>query len=250
MRNIWAFGDSAIDRRIRLRYDMPQHETWIETVAKELGAEIKDFSWGASSLSYLYFHYREQFKNMEKGDIVILSLPYYDKSWFFKKSPTMSTAARVCANNYFSDKQKDFITTYFDEIFCMDEEINTLANFLDMLCYHQEKKGLNIIAFGAGIGINDTLTIPKELSGGIGSLWEGVSFGEIIEGEDAYINLFNSVVQGAVTDTRLNHMSESNHPIMAKKIINSIRTKEPIDFTTDFLKNIVSVKDLTGPTNE
>ena len=45
-------------------------------------------------------------------------------------------------------------------------------------------------------------------------------------------------------------MSEPNHPILAKKIINSIETKEPIDFTTDFLKNIVSVKDLTGPVNE
>jgi hypothetical protein len=250
MSNIWAFGDSAIDRRIRLRYDMPQHETWIETVAKEFDSEIKDFSWGASSLSYLYFHYREQLENIEEGDIVIISLPYYDKSWFFKKSPTMSTAPRVRANNYFSDKQKEFITTYFDEIYCIEEEINTLKNFLDMLCYHQEKRGLNIIAFGAGIGINDSLQIPKELAGGIGSLWEGVSFGEIIEGEDAYIKLFHSVVQGAVTDTRLNHLSEPNHPIMAQKAINSIRTKEPIDFTTDFLKNIVSVKDLTGPTNE
>jgi hypothetical protein len=68
--------------------------------------------------------------------------------------------------------------------------------------------------------------------------------GEVIEGREAFDEVFYKIQYGSKTDTRLNHVSEPNHAIWADKMHDSIHTGQPFDFTTGFLKGIMSIKEL------
>lgn len=244
MNRLWTFGDSAVERNIRLRPDMPQHETWTEILAKKLNFKLSDHSWGASSLDFTYYHYRQQLDNFKEGDIVIIGLTDLIRGWFIEKTPNMSTAHRVRSASFIPDSYKDFVDTYFDEYFREDVELNILHNFLDMLVYHQESKGIKVVAFSTEKYTYDRVKIPKQLNGAIGVLWQDASMGEVIEGEDEFGKVFYNIQYGNRTDTRLNHVSEPNHSIWAEKMFDSIHTGQPMDFTTGFLKNIMSINEL------
>lgn len=244
MNTLWTFGDSAVERNIRLRPDMPQHETWTEILSKKLDMNLQDHSWGASSLDFTYFHYRQQLNNFKPGDIVIIGLTDLVRGWFVEQTPNMSTAHRVRSAKYISDDYKNFVDVFFNDYYREDVQINILQNFLDMLVYHQESKGIRIIAFATEQYTYDRVKIPKELTGAIGVLWQDAAMGEVIEGREAFDEVFYNIQYGSKTDTRLNHVSEPNHAIWADKMYDSIHTGQPFDFTTGFLKGIMSIKEL------
>jgi len=244
MSSIWTFGDSAVERNIRLRPDMPNHETWTEILAKKLGMKLQDYSWGGSSLDFTYYQYRNNLSRFNKGDIIIIGLTDLCRGWFYEKTPNLSSQHRINSSEYVSDDHKKAIDIYFNDFFREDVETHILHNFLDTLVYHQEKYGVKIITFSTEKYTYDRVNIPKELTGANGVLWQDASMGEVIEGREAYDKIFYNIQYGKKTDTRLNHVSEPNHAIWADKMYESIHTGEPMDFTTGFLKNIMSVKEL------
>lgn len=244
MNTLWTFGDSAVERNIRLRPDMPQHKTWTEILADKLEMKLSDHSWGASSLDFTYHHYRQQVENFKEGDVIIIGLTDLVRGWFVETTPNMSTAHRVRSAKFISDEYKDFVDTFFNEYYREDVQINILKNFLDMLVYHQESKGVRIIAFSTEQYTYERIKIPEELTGAIGVLWQDAAMGEVIEGPEAFDKVFYNIQYGSKTDSRLNHVSEPNHAIWAEKMYDSIHTGEPFDFTTGFLKGIMSIEEL------
>ena len=244
MNTLWTFGDSAVERNIRLRPDMPQHETWTEILAKKLNYELSDHSWGASSLDFLYFHYRQQAANIKENDVVIIGLTDLIRGWFVHNTPNISNAHRARSAKYLSDKYKDFVDTFFDEYYREDVQLSILHNFLDMLVYHQKEKGCRIIAFATELYTYERVKIPKELTGAEGVLWQDAAMGEIIEGPEEFDKVFFNIQYGSKTDCRLNHVSEPNHAIWADKMYDSILTDRPMSFKTGFLTHITSIKEL------
>ena len=244
MSTLWTFGDSALERKTRLRPDMPKHEVWTEILARKLGMNLKDFSWGASSIDYTFFHYRNQCDKFEPGDVVIVGITDLNRGWFLQNSPAITTIHRINSSNFVTEEQKKAIDIYFRDFYREDIDIANIKNFLDLLLYHQETKDIVIIAFCTNTYTYEKVEIPKKLGGSIGTLWHDVSMGEIVETEEEFGIVFHDIQYGCRTELRLNHMVEENHITLANKALHSVMTKEPIDFTTGFVKNVLSIEEL------
>jgi len=244
MNTLWTFGDSALERQTRLRPDMPKHEVWTEMLAKKLGMNLRDLSWGASSIFYTFYHYRQQCKNFKPGDIVLIGITDLNRAWFYEYSPAITTEHRCLSSSQVTPEQKEAISIYFRDFYRPDIDIASIQNFLDMLVYHQEKMDIKIIAFNTNSYTDEHIDIPKELTGNTGTLWQDISMEEIFETSEEYDEAFKSIQHGCKTEVRLNHMVEANHVILCNNVLHSIMTREPIDFKNGYHKKLMSIKEL------
>ena len=68
--------------------------------------------------------------------------------------------------------------------------------------------------------------------------------GEIVETEEEFGQVFHDIQYGCRTEIRLNHMVEENHNTLAQKVLHSVMTMEPVDFTSGFVKNVLSIEEI------
>jgi hypothetical protein len=244
MNTLWTFGDSALERQTRLRIDAPKHETWTELLAKKLGMNLQDKSWGASSIFYTIYHYRQQCKNFKPGDIVVVGITDLDREWFFEKAPAITTLHRCLSSSQVTEEQKQAISIYFRDFYRPDIDIAAIENFLDVMVYHQNTMDVKIIAFCTNSYTDGLVDIPEQLCGNIGTLWQDISMEELLETSEEWDLVFKDIQHGCKTETRLNHMKECNHKVLCQSVLHSIMTGEPVDFKNGYKKDIMSVEEL------
>lgn len=223
--NLWTFGGSYIQRH----HSVPRKQ-WMDTVAKELNATINDYSLNGSSLDYTYVKFNEIEHQIQEYDVIITMLTPIARKWFFHDRPNLSFYPWIMPNQATEDERK---AVKYYELYLNNNIVaeTNLKNFLYKLNHITHKLWLH------------TIIIPEDITTGDYSCLNFAqgSLLTISEQEPTreFLKLYNMN-----PDFRINHMTKSNHDILAKKIIDNIKYQTPIDLTTDFKKDIITVDNL------
>lgn len=225
--NLWVFGDSYADV-LSIKYVLGnkyEDISWNYRLASVLNLNIKNLGCSGTSLEYVYFKFDEVKDQICENDVVILVLTNLDRRWIVRDKPNVppwqldSSELRVF--KYLLD---------FPELYKI-----YLQNFLINVAYLTKKLNLHTILIPCFDNTAEVLhemdcELPFHIANGT---LLSVSEAEFINPEDH---------KTLKLEPRLNHIINSNHGILANKIVDNINRKIPIDLTTDFINGVIDSK--------
>jgi len=230
MNKIWTFGDSYA------QYRYPDRTNWISKLETLLGYEARPRAVGGSSLDYTYYAVDKDLKFIGDDDIIIIALTSINRHWLLKESPQFGNYSTLAVNGGLDAEQLQFVQAYYANA---NKELNTilLKNFLAALSVRSAAMKIKPIIFSSFPGTTELVlkTVDSKLNIVSGNLFDQVNKIEFTNVQDA--NNFNK-------DTRINHMCNGNHEILAEKIFKFINDGTPI-VLDGFLADKAYVKDKT-----
>lgn len=222
---IWTFGDSFSKHFSELP------DTWVTRTGRILDQEINSFSRPMTTLEYSFYKFNEQRENIKPNDIVIMSITTLRRRWFFPDRPFRGLEL--------NDKEKRAYENYEKHLKHFDETHKVfVANSLYNLHYLTKKLNLHTIVLPNFYDFD--LTIENML--------KDVPLLNISKGRAGILsdNEFLPEIVGRATaewfmkvDKRINHFIRSNHIRISDKIVENIKHKVPIDFTTGMVTGIL-----------
>lgn len=222
---IWTFGDSFSKHFP----DLP--DTWLTRTGRILGQDIVSFSRPMTTLEYSFFKFNEQRANIQPNDIVIMSITTLRRRWFFPDRPFRGLEL--------NDKEKRAYENYEKYLHHFDEIHKVfVANSLYNLHYLTKKLNLHTIVLPNFHDFDPTIEyISKDIpllniSKGRAGILSDNEFKPEIVGR-ATAEWFMKV------DKRINHFIKTNHLRIADKVVENIKNKTPIDFTTGMVTGIL-----------
>lgn len=230
MTKIWSFGDSYIHN-----YDFADTQ-YMDIVAKHMNCEHMTHGLNGTSISYAAYEFNKYRNQIEHNDIVVVAMTNVFRRWHFKDKPK-ETALYVNVSTLEKTAIKHYQRYLQNEL-----EDNTIAaDFLYNLHYATEQKNLHTILL---VAFEDTLNVILEYKNdfplfniSIGTL-EKVSFNECSQ---HFLKQWLKLSNETVGESRLNHLIQTNHYILADKILNNLKTNTPIDLTKDFEYNVIDL---------
>ncbi len=217
---VWVFGDS-------FAYLHPHGDTWPRQVANKLNQELKCYAEGGTSLEYTYEQFNTVRHNINAHDTVILALTELNRRWFLRDRVTENIW--MIMRNREDPKLSKALEYYLHYLDNSTVHETYLTNFLYNVEYVTTQRSLNTVilpcfettsAYMSKLNLN--LTVAK------GQLVT-VSMAE-------FDSKFDHTSYTAISDVRPNHLTRSNHNVLANKIVDSIKTKAPIMLNEGFVK--------------
>lgn len=245
MNKVWVFGDSFA--ALHERYVTTETKRWSSILAETLDFELENYGKGGTPLEYSACKFYENCEKMNNGDIVVLCVTDLSRKWVMKDNDNASSIimlSRLYEHDKITKKDYEFYSRYFAEILNIDIELVHCYNFINSLVLFTLKKKIKLVIIPCflneidGFKDNPKLAFPKHVIVPENNqcLWY-VSVMEF-KGKEKKLPL-------KVLDTRANHLSQENHPILADKIYNSLIKDVPLDLSaTDFVNDLFTSKDL------
>jgi len=243
MRTLWTFGDSYTEPYGYGSDDWdngPDNrpfitDNWLDLICKNIKVKNHNFYGKAgTALSYTYYKFDQSKCDMQINDVVIIVLTDVKRKWFDQDNPNHGpywdyNVTHMTADEYEAGKK---YLLYLDKNPLMEEIY--LKNFLESVHNITKEKNLTTIVI-AGFDYDSIEKIKHEYPL---IHFPNDSLLKITHGE---INSeYNQIVLGN-EDKRHNHMTKSNHFILANKITNFILYREPI-IIDDFVTNTITKK--------
>jgi hypothetical protein len=223
---IWTFGDS-FSRHFKFLPD-----TWVQHVAANLNQSVKSYSRPVTSIEYAFHSFNRERPNIQPNDIIIVTLTNIDRRWFFKDVP-LRTALDL------KDKDLRAYQLYSKYLTNFDVQKTYLTNFLYNLNSFSKSKTLHTIVIG------NFLEYEKYLD----SISKGLLHINVAKGPLSFVSdreWRREIIEHAPIewfmkfDRRLNHISRTNHILLANKILDNIKNKTVIDLNTGLATNFLT----------
>ena len=228
---IWVFGDS-----FSKHFDyLP--DTWVERTRTAVRQDINSFSKAMTTLEYSFYKFNEQRHNIQKNDIVFMSITTLPRRWFWKEKPFRGLDLNE------TDQEA---SNYYEKYLLNHDEIQKtyLIDFLYNLHYLTKKLNLHTILLFNFYDFDRTLeNLVKEFplfhiaNGRVGIASDYEYKPEIVRSINAEWFM--------KWDKRINHFIRSNHLIISDKFIENIKHKTPIDFFSGLITGVLDDQVLT-----
>lgn len=236
--NVWSYGGSYIIKKIDSFPDQYKNQ-WIQIVSRELGATHHCQALEGSSIDWIYKTFFDTKDNIQEGDVVIISLPDILRRWLLEDYPDKTYIRQSPTNNAEENKAFKYYTLYLDNPI---PHRYYLLNFLYML--NEITKNLNlhtivmVYCLEVESLINDHSKDFTNLNVAKGTLLS-ISYNEY----DEEMRKKKEILQG---ERLINHMLISNHIILASKVLDNIKNKNPIDLNIGFKRNMITKDTFTN----
>ena len=181
------------------------------------------------SNEYIFKTFRDDIKNFDIEDIVLVQLTEPGRRWFFKDHPTVGNyhvITYMTNDKFFTKERKKAIKDYVTYLYNEDA---------DMILYQQTFYALLSILSSAKVKMFKILPGFVKCPGVIGSMSD-ISHNEFVNEQE-----MEKWYKTHKVDIRQNHLSEENHTIFANKIFEWIKNPHielnlKQDFKQGFLK--------------
>jgi hypothetical protein len=222
---VWVFGDSFSVASKFQEQPLP-YNIWTDILTCQLGhTEHYNYAeWGVSN-DYIVSQFISKLPEMRTSDCVVLQLTNSNRQWFFKDFPHLANYFTKGIEKDLSSDQIHAIRMYITHL--QRDEIDIMRYTLTGLAIEriaQQYKNLRILMLPGFLHVD----------GVKGALVE-VCDGEFVNNE--IIQPFYDRHNGY--DPRPNHLSKTNHEILAAKIQKFFTHGHRVDLTTDFERNFL-----------
>ena len=232
---LWCFGDSYAST-----YD---DTNWTSQVAQYLKCEQKNFALAATSLEYMYSTFDDA--EFETNDHLIIALTDIHRTYFFKEQPQASMPPQIMSPSFLkllSSEKKFALNQYY--MYLTDNALvreNNLKNFLYRVQYVTEKKNLTTIVFNCFYEYDfiNADNYPNLVL--VPGLLESINSLEV-SGTGRFFKYTSEIG----TDLRANHMCQSNHNILASKVIDYYNSNTTI-ILDNFVKHLITDENYKDP---
>lgn len=230
MNTLWSFGDSYAECYAR---DV-NNEQYLNLIAKRLNYTHKSFGLSGTSISYTSYMFNQIRDNIQCDDKVVIVLTNLFRHWFFGDRPK-----EAALNVNLSHAEQKAIKHYMLYLENNLEWKTALLDFLYNVDYVTKEKNLKTIVMYGFYDVQN-FTNFKEYK------FENIRFAngtlDNMQRREFKADLYNKWVQvekEQMGDPRLNHITKSNHYILADKIVDYFENNVNIDLTKDFLTDIL-----------
>lgn len=240
---VYVFGDSFTELYSDLK------NQYIQIIANEFKTNVQGFGLSASSIEYTYYKFNNIRNEIKEKDIIIVGLTSYNRRWFFKYYP--GNLVKIYNSGVFEEykewlnspnnnpKEIEALELYSHVLNNKNLQEYYLLNFLYNLNYVTKIKNLYTIVFlnlyDIYMLIKDKLDFPHIRFAK--NMMLDISLNELTK---EYVSNYDQ----SIYDLRINHISKSNHLILAEKVIENIKSNQPIDCNVGFEKNFISFESL------
>ena len=238
---VWVFGSSYAKN-----YGFK--DQWINLVAQNFKTGLISYGLDGCSLDYSYQKFNNNRDRIQDNDIIIFPLTTHIKRWFFKYKPEQNLVFDeiIDVKNFKfttvtdNDKESEALTAYYTNLNNQSVYETYTINFFYNLQQLTKKKNLHSIILTSCYDTEEWIKDKKNefplLNFSLNKLLD-VSLLE-------YSKQYFIDMDVGIHDFRVNHLTRSNHIVLANKIIDNIENKKPIDLTTGFHKHLIN-KDCT-----
>ena len=228
---IWIFGDSFAEIR-----DGVDHQ-WQVIISKYFDCEILNVASNGASSEWLTLKISEHWNKLEKNDIVIFFVPYWDRQCFFPDDPDLTHILTLDGYdkdeaitnkwNRYTKLQRQAFRDYF--LHLHDENLvklktKSLYSWINNI--HTKTKKLPLVI---DTRHNNFVVPDGYYNKAIGTLFD-VSVNEW-KNKKTWEDITKN---GLFDDNRISHLTPNNHKILADKIIDFIENDITVDLTTQF----------------
>ena len=230
---LWVFGDSySIGSSFRHENIWHYEKNWLDLVAESLNIDqdnIENFSQFGVANDYIFKKLIENCNNFSKNDYVIIQPTSPNRKWFFPDDPALSNFSNMKSGAHPKEHEvalKQYVT-------------HLQNNQLDDIQYTAYVYAIQyLIISRPGVKF---LVVPgfADYPGVYGNLTEHVCDAEFASAE-TLVKFYRKTG----FDPRLNHMTIDNHHVLAKKVVDSFNSSQPIDLTNDFRSKIYNEKNI------
>lgn len=234
--NLWVLGNSFSEQS----WDEPQ--TWMKQVAENLNLTLHNLSLGGASLSYTYKTFNDVRSLIKSNDVLIITLTDIDRRWLLKDEPDDAIWTLVDRRKwYFKDidpKLEDAITYYLTYLDQQNIHNVYLENFLYNLDNFVKKTNVHVIVIPTFEGVFNLINEYRSQFDRF--VITDKPLMSVSQEEFQHREFAKSGIMRFIFDLRLNHLVASNHKILADKITNNVKNKEPITFRNGFLNDFLN----------
>ena len=237
---LWIIGDSySICSKSAKRAELMK-ELWTIRTAKTLGEDVISLSKPSVPVEYIFHKFNDVRHRFKENDIILMTIPYFERRWYFRKS---------LLKIFFATKQENEAIEFSKKYLNNFHDLHSvyLINFLHNVNDITKKLNLHTIIIPTFVDTNEIIQTLKDDFDSIN--FSNTSLSTITIGEfkpEAFTEETMTWLQN--NDTRPNHLTRTNHEILSNKIIDNIKNKTPIDLTQDFKTNFLNQDLFKDPT--
>lgn len=240
---IWAFGDSFVaDYKNIPKYKNQQDKRgiipWVYDVGKQLNQDVHNKALCGSSPDYSYECFNNARDFIQDNDILIIGITNLDRRWLLRRIPYYTVWNDIKIINEVNDPSiataiKQYLT-HIDhreiyQTYCLD--------FLYNVDNLTKERNLHTIVLPL---MHDEFVWLDGLSFKFTKFhWPNYPLTQVANNEYEE-KFFNKIHGNIIADGKVNHLTWSNHTILANKIVNNINHKTRLDFENDFIKNTIT----------
>lgn len=223
---LWIIGDSySICSKSPKRAEM-MRDLWTIRTSKIIDEPIISLSKPSVPIEYIFYKFNEVRHRFKENDIILMTIPYFERRWYFRKS---------LLKVFFAEKHETEAMEYSKKYLNYFHELHEifLFNFLHNVNDISKKLNLHTIVIPTFV---DTDKIIQSVRDEFDSIhFSNASLSKITIEEFKPDALTNETMEWLQrNDIRPNHLTKTNHAILSDKIIDNIKNKTLIDLTQGF----------------
>ena len=267
-KKLWLFGDSFLSEQPEGTPTEILQKTWFNQIAMLLHADVHNTAVNGSSLDYLITMLLENKDAMSSGDYAIFVLSEPSRRWFiqdrpdwgnlnmrggYSQYPVKKVVAAIDAYKNHLQNEASLMSLYYGAIgiinhVCLYHGIkfavlpaftpHITVNYMESpksAYKHLSHKITEISPMGKMCSVTGNLTTISTEEMGDGN--------ENGNAKNTWHNIVSDKWHGC--DQRLNHLSEPNHEILAKKVYNCLVMGQHIDLTSNFQNSLINEDNYT-----
>lgn len=231
---LWILGDSFASDDCPV--ELPGlNDQWHRVLASVLGTETVNLAVSGTSLDFTYWTWDRAQSKIKPGDTVIVSITEPSRRWLIRDRPSFSTAARVFGGEYAGMISSELIQAmhaYFRYLYHPGAEKAHLQNWLCSLD-RWAQSGSKILLLAA---FPESEKLLRQLHGRFPNISFAVGDLVSVSLGECHSSMRSSILEN---EFRINHLSFSNHAILANKIKAWYLHNEVVDLTSGFEKNFI-----------
>lgn len=235
MSTLWIFGDSfasaySFHYKTINNTNMPDW-VWMQQVKKNLRVDsAKYISMPGVSNEWLQCAIRESVKEFSPGDYVVIVTTHINRRWLIKDRPELSNIYLHNLDKVIPRRDAKIIKNYYETF--LDQHLFLSKIYQEQFltwCYafaHETKIKLCLLP-----AFDETPSHTVMFKDNNSTCLTKIDEAEFAMEKNIAFNLWGR------TDRRLCHLSESNHTVLAQKIVRYFRYNEKIDLMSGFQTN-------------
>lgn len=233
---VWVFGASGS----AMMYDLP--DQWMQKTASLLNTDVKSLAIFGASLEFTYQKFNQIRNQIKENDVVILYIPGFERRWLFKDRPGDTVILEINTTK----QEQEAIEYYIRYLENLEVHKTYLLNFLCNVNHLTKKLNLTTILLNPFIDLEEFINSKKELYPNIHVADGLMVFVTCDEYKSGLLKKMGTTrgIPILENDARLNHITRSNHLILADKIYNYVTNKIPINIKEGFIENIYTEENI------
>lgn len=230
---LWIFGDSY--GTIHRPSDQIKDWHWMWQLTDLLGHEnfyniCKDGVANEWSYQQLILH-ADQIDS--QNDTIIFISTQLNRQWFFPGNDGIGNLNMPTYNSYVTKEEFEAVSLYRKYLTNNPQDTIRYQWLLYAINFLAIKHNLNLLVVPGFESENFFINNKIKTIGSLFDVCMHEIKGKNFDSWGKWIGAYNGV------DPREGHISECNHPILAKKLYNSIRHNADLDLTTEFYEEIL-----------